>query len=215
MANTSSFYYYSSEKWQKRVNTACFSSMREPSKEGEYIIIEKNKHFFPHKKIIEYLRDLKLMGFEFRYTFNKKEEEFHIFPFAMKNRHKRVAFFMAVRYLWEGYKPDYGGNNYDDFRRVVHHYFKLKELYPKEHRLRLLCLACNCFLKGGTNYNSNHFFSGRPSCKIVTDINEITKGTSVNGFFMNSKSEPNIKTDSNYKKWSKKSYVEMYKYYIQ
>lgn len=194
-------------------NTMCFATFRRSYK-NSYVIIEKNKFYFTLKQIRTYLNDLKQMGFNFTYRYNKTTEEFYINVTNGRSSQEVITLCMALRYLWEG-TPKVEGSVYssDKFYKVVEHYFKLKELYPKESKLKLLCYACNCFIIGKNGFNSNHFFSYSAGCKLKTILSEQIQGD-INAFFTYSYKFNTL--NYNYKKdpkeWTDEEYITFINY---
>ena len=185
MARTSTFI----KGKQTIIDSACFSGIiygRDINNVPQkcYIIIEKHKWVFPPNEIRRYLNDLKQMGWNFTYKIARDHSKFIIDVNNMVGVQHRTAFFMAVRYLWEGgYGSEYSKLR-DKFVEAVRHYQKLKEILPKEkNKLTILCIAANCYIQGNYNkFNSNHFFSFA-GCKLLKDLKGINKTGSVNGHF--------------------------------
>lgn len=195
----------------------CFAPFRNAIGKQVYIIIEEKKFCFTKSQIRTYLNDLKKMdkSFDFTYKFNRKKNQFELNVSNFTCKYKLITFAMAVRYLWEGYYKKYGRT--DHFYKVVEHYFKLKELFPKENKLKLLCLACNCFLAGRNPINSNHFFCEIYGSYLKKDLNDLNNNSNtfdvINKFFTNNKLKINqLDYPDHAEDWSNEDYYELKEY---
>lgn len=151
------------------IDNNCFASLRNISDENIFIIIEKHKFYFKRDKIEEYLNDIIEIGFDISFSFNEEQNEYLINITKLSTTFNRILCCILLRFLWEGYyKPD--SFKIDRFYLVVEHYFNLKLKFPEENKLKLICLACNCFIYSGNPFNCNHFLSNKAGCKIINSL---------------------------------------------
>jgi hypothetical protein len=149
----------------KSKNQVCWSSYcsgTTSSTVPQFMVIEPKKGPFDHKTKIQFLRDLRSMGFDFTYR-TQPDKEIHIDTSLMckDGRQTKVLFGMYVRYLWEGthgYSPAaYGDVTYDSFHRIVPIYNSLRAHFPRRNKFILLNMASSIFAVYKYPYNSNHF----------------------------------------------------------
>lgn len=206
MANTCSYLYNGT--FIK--NAMCYKDIIDKIRGGIVIIIEKEKFYKPIELITEYLNDLKEIGYNIDFTYNEPKKRFEINIDKVKGLFKRVSLVMAIRFIWEGYyRP--GSYGVDEFIFVFDKYFELKKLLVNEtNKLKILCLACNCFLKTGKHYNTNHFFSYEKGCKVISNLDKYENETSINNVF----SIPyKISKDMSLlrREWKKSDFIKLFK----
>jgi len=143
----------------------------------QIIIIEDDKEPYTVAEKIQFLKDLKSMGFEFTYRYYKDKEELWIDTARMASqRYVKTLFGMYIRYLWEGYGKlgeCYGQTDYDAFYKIIPWYNQFKKAYPNENKFVLLNMVSTIFGVYG-RFNSNHFPCHR-GCIISPKLKEIPK----------------------------------------
>ena len=182
MGMTSSF--LDRDTGNRAYDTSCFSALYRIV--NATIIIEKNKQFFKNY-LFTYLDDLKEMGFNY-VDYEIVEGNIHVNLDKNLIGKKRIAFCMAVRYLWEGkYRAIRRETTpYDDFYNIVVEYRKLANKLPEFNKLQKLCLAHNIYIfRKKRSFNSNHCWSMPISGVKMNKYLRMSQSRSVNQYFMN------------------------------
>ena len=151
------------KKRQKdQVCWSTFCSLTNSVSTPQFMVIEPKKGPFDHDTKIQFLRDLRSMGFDFTYR-TQSNGEIHIntSQLCKDGRQTKVLFGMYVRYLWEGSYGSsqgyYGRGKYDMFYKIIPIYFSLKTHFPYRNKFILLNIASALFAMFGYDYNANHF----------------------------------------------------------
>jgi len=174
-------------------NTSCYATFcRETTSSNteQLIVIEEGKSPYDDKTIRRWLRHLKLMGFDFNFTYDKDNNRYLINTSKITDQGDKwfkTTFCMLVRFLWEGSGGKNGSSymrNYDEFYKVIPYYFELVNYKPSYNKVALLCMACNNYQADGPNYNSNHFLSYGMGTVIRTVL-PFNKAIGVNSYFSN------------------------------
>ena len=154
---------------------SCFAEFRSNLNAKKEIIIEEYKQeYFGQKYCLEFINDLKEIGFEFDSVKVNKNNSIIIDVTLMNNISYIIAFGMVVRYLWEG---KHGGVMNDKFYHVINVYKKLvNSNYKNLSKLELLCISHSIGIIKMNNdshyrYNTNHFWCFRAGCRIIKDVN--------------------------------------------